>query len=97
MRTIKSPAKSGTITKAVAAKAVKTVASRRILMLEKKVDENIQLVLEIKALKLKLKLGKKENEDLKAKIRNDSWASNPDRMGGCFTQEEIERSRNGGW
>jgi hypothetical protein len=27
----------------------------------------------------------------------DSWANNPDRMGGCFSQDEIERSRNGGW
>lgn len=27
----------------------------------------------------------------------DSWARNPDRSGGQFTQEEIDRSRNGGW
>lgn len=27
----------------------------------------------------------------------DSWIRNPDRSGGAFTQDEIDRSRNGGW
>jgi hypothetical protein len=27
----------------------------------------------------------------------DSWARNPDRSGGQFSQDEIDRSRNGGW
>ena len=27
----------------------------------------------------------------------DSWARNPDRGGGQFSQDEIDRSRNGGW
>jgi hypothetical protein len=43
-------------------------------------------------------------EELQRKIKQQdqrltdySWAVNPDRMGGQFTQEEIERSRNGGW
>jgi len=27
----------------------------------------------------------------------DSWITNPDRMGGQFTQEEIERSRSDSW
>lgn len=26
-----------------------------------------------------------------------SWVSNPDRSGGQFTDEEISRSRDGGW
>ena len=44
-----------------------------------------------------------ENERLKAEIarlkaENDrlGWTENPDRMGGMFTAEEIERSRRGG-
>jgi hypothetical protein len=43
-------------------------------------------------------------EELQRKIKQQdqrltdySWTVNPDRMGGQFTQEEIERSRNGGW
>ena len=31
------------------------------------------------------------------KAIEDSWIRNPDRMGGQFTQDEIDRSRNGGW
>ena len=45
-----------------------------------------------------------EIERLQKKIREQdkrisdySWERNPDRMGGQFTQEEIDRSRNGGW
>jgi hypothetical protein len=38
-----------------------------------------------------------ENARLKKKAVEDSWIINPDRMGGQFTQEEIDRSRNGGW
>jgi hypothetical protein len=41
---------------------------------------------------------------LRAKLRRtreqaieDSWARNPDRSGGQFSQDEIDRSRNGGW
>jgi hypothetical protein len=30
-------------------------------------------------------------------ISDYSWTVNPDRMGGQFTQDEIDRSRNGGW
>jgi hypothetical protein len=26
-----------------------------------------------------------------------SWTVNPDKSGGAFTQDEIDRSRNGGW
>lgn len=26
-----------------------------------------------------------------------SWTVNPDRMGGQFSQDEIDRSHNGGW
>ena len=32
----------------------------------------------------------KRNSDL-------SWSVNPDTSGGAFTQDEIDRSRNGGW
>ncbi len=32
----------------------------------------------------------KRNSDL-------SWAVHPDTSGGAFTQDEIDRSRNGGW
>lgn len=32
----------------------------------------------------------KRNSDL-------SWTVNPDTSGGAFTQDEIDRSRNGGW
>ena len=38
-----------------------------------------------------------ENARLKKKAAEDSWIIYPDRMGGQFTQEEIDRSRNGGW
>lgn len=45
-----------------------------------------------------------EIERLQAKIRRQderlneySWTVNPDTSGGAFTQEEINRSRNGGW
>jgi hypothetical protein len=31
------------------------------------------------------------------RLIEDSWARNPDRMGGQFTDEEIYRSQNGGW
>ena len=30
-------------------------------------------------------------------LRDYSWTVSPDRMGGAFTQDEIDRSRNGGW
>lgn len=38
-----------------------------------------------------------EVSKLRDKSVEDSWKLNPDRMGGQFTQEEIDRSRNGGW
>lgn len=31
------------------------------------------------------------------RINEYSWTVNPDRMGGQFSQDEIDRSRNGGW
>jgi hypothetical protein len=31
------------------------------------------------------------------KAIEDSWSRNPDRSGGQFSQDEIDRSRNGGW
>ena len=34
---------------------------------------------------------------LKEKAIEDSWARNPDHSGGQFTDEELYRSRNGGW
>lgn len=40
---------------------------------------------------------KKLEQDF-SKSRSDlSWIKNPDRSGGQFTDEEIERSRNGYW
>lgn len=35
---------------------------------------------------------RKENEDLKKKLAEASWVTNPDRMGGQFTDEEKNRS-----
>lgn len=31
------------------------------------------------------------------RLNEYSWRSNPDKSGGAFTDEEIYRSRNGGW
>jgi hypothetical protein len=31
------------------------------------------------------------------KAIEDSWSRNTDRSGGQFSQDEIDRSRNGGW
>lgn len=31
------------------------------------------------------------------RLSDYSWTVNPDRSGGAFTQDEIDRSRNGGW
>jgi division protein CdvB (Snf7/Vps24/ESCRT-III family) len=36
-------------------------------------------------------------KELNDKILEDSWVRNPDRSGGQFSQDEIDRSRNGGW
>lgn len=41
-------------------------------------------------------LQKKVKEQDK-RISDYSWERNPDRMGGQFSQDEIDRSRNGGW
>lgn len=45
-----------------------------------------------------------EIQRLRAKVREQSerlstytWTTNPDESGGAFTQEEINRSQNGGW
>lgn len=41
-----------------------------------------------------------EKKEIEARRQRDieiSWKLNPDRMGGQFTDEEINRSRNGGW
>lgn len=45
-----------------------------------------------------------EIQRLQAKVREQSerineysWSVNPDKSGGAFTDEEIYRSRNGGW
>lgn len=45
-----------------------------------------------------------EIERLQRKVREQSerineysWRVNPDKSGGAFTDEEIYRSRNGGW
>jgi hypothetical protein len=35
--------------------------------------------------------------DQDKRISDYSWTINPDRMGGQFSQDEIDRSRNGGW
>jgi hypothetical protein len=31
------------------------------------------------------------------RLSDYSWTVNPDKSGGAFTQDEIERSRNGSW
>ncbi len=31
------------------------------------------------------------------RLSDYSWTVNPDKSGGAFTQDEIDRSRNGGW
>lgn len=44
-------------------------------------------------------LAKLEKNDIEKRIARDaeiSWTLNPDKSGGAFTQEEIDRSR-GGW
>lgn len=48
------------------------------------------MVNEIERLQRKIK---QQNE----RLNEYSWAHNPDRMGGQFSQDEIDRSRNGGW
>lgn len=35
-------------------------------------------------------------EALEARAVEDSWAANPDRMGGQFTQDEIQEAQRGG-
>jgi hypothetical protein len=37
-----------------------------------------------------------EIERLRKANNNSSWELNPDRMGGQFTQDEIDRARRGG-
>ena len=34
-----------------------------------------------------------ENEELKLRLAEESWRTNPDRSGGAFTQQEIEEAR----
>lgn len=38
----------------------------------------------------------KEQQRLQKQVSDASWERNPDRMGGQFTQEEIDESRRGG-
>ena len=45
-------------------------------------------------------LAKLEKDEIQKRIARDtetSWRLSPDTSGGAFTQEEIDRSRNGGW
>jgi hypothetical protein len=39
----------------------------------------------------------RSNQVLNKQVSDASWITNPDRMGGAFSQDEIDRSRNGGW
>lgn len=60
-----------------------------------KLDESdgmfvLQMMHQIIALQKKIKEQDK-------RISDYSWERNPDRMGGQFSQDEIDRSRNGGW
>lgn len=50
----------------------------------------LQMMHQIIALQKKIKEQDK-------RISDYSWERNPDRMGGQFSQDEIDRSRNGGW
>ena len=38
-----------------------------------------------------------DNQKLRDRNAEMSWTLYPDTSGGAFTQDEIDRSRNGGW
>jgi hypothetical protein len=42
-----------------------------------------------------LELWNKDENTLATVGNNDSWITNPDRMGGCFTEDELDPNR--GW
>lgn len=40
---------------------------------------------------------RKQVKEQDKRLTEYSWTVNPDCMGGAFRQDEIDRSRNGGW
>ena len=64
----------------------------------KKVDQLFEECAMVKEqLLMAVKQLTKANDQARDREIAASWERNPDRMGGQFTQEEIDRSRNGGW
>ena len=74
---------------------IKSETVARVDEIIAKLDESdgmfvLQMMHQIIALQKKIK---QQDE----RIAEYSWTTNPDRSGGQFSQEEIDRSRNGGW
>lgn len=69
-------------------------AEARIFELLSKLDERDGMLVQSMINEIE-RLQKKVKEQEK-RISDYSWTVNPDRSGGQFTQEEIDRSR-GGW
>lgn len=55
-------------------------------------NDNMNLVNEILELKRTIRELTKENKSLKQQLSNMSWKTNPDRMGGGYTIDEIVAS-----
>lgn len=48
---------------------------------------------EVERLKIEITRLRRRNQQLEDKANYDSWITSPDRMGGCFTKQEIEYAR----
>ncbi len=70
-------------------------AEARIFELLSKLDERDGMLVQSMLNEIE-RLQKKVKEQDK-RISDYSWTVNPDRMGGQFSRDEIDRSRNGGW
>lgn len=77
----------------VEADLARTALVTAIENLEKQADELQAGCIEQMQLSIKLN---SENKRLQEQVNDASWERNPDRMGGQFTQEEIDRANRGG-
>lgn len=63
----------------------------RASLLSNKVQEEVLRRLDW--YRTQLMLAKSEIRDLKKQVSDDGWRLNPDRMGGAYTEDELDR----GW
>jgi hypothetical protein len=64
---------------------------------ERWAEEIFRLREELRLTNDRFQSAKRELQHVRKQAELKSWSDSPDRMGGQFTNEEIYRSRDGGW